>query len=83
NLGIDGGGTFVLSHANTYGSTTIYSGTVWLTTAGAAGAGNISFTPGLASTLKIDDAALTGNAFTNSISNFNPGQSIDLTGLHY
>ncbi|MGZ7305280.1 hypothetical protein ACXWQT_09655, partial [Streptococcus pyogenes] len=48
-----------------------------------AGAGNISFTPGLASTLKIDDAALTGNAFTNSISNFNPGQSIDLTGLHY
>ncbi len=32
NLGIDGGGTFVLSHANTYGSTTIYSGTAWLTT---------------------------------------------------
>ncbi|MHC2433787.1 Ig-like domain-containing protein [Bradyrhizobium sp. USDA 4451] len=83
NLGIDGGGTFVLSHANSYGSTTIYSGTVWLTTAGAAGTGTISFTTGLASTLKIDDAALTGNAFTNSISNFNPGQSIDLTGLHY
>nr|WP_283811343.1 Ig-like domain-containing protein [Bradyrhizobium uaiense] len=83
NLGIDGGGTFVLGHANTHGSTTIYSGTVWLTTAGAAGTGNISFTTGLASTLKIDDAALTGNAFANSISNFNPGQKIDLTGLHY
>ncbi|MGY4228639.1 hypothetical protein ACVMIH_006000 [Bradyrhizobium sp. USDA 4503] len=83
NLGIDGGGTFVLGHANTYGSTTIYSGTVWLATAGAAGTGNISFTTGLPGTLKIDDAALTGNALTNSISNFNPGQSIDLTGLHY
>ncbi|WP_198960843.1 Ig-like domain-containing protein [Bradyrhizobium sp. UFLA03-84] len=83
NLGIDGGGTFVLGHANSYGSTTIYAGTAWLTTSGAAGAGNISFTTGLGGTLKIDDAALTGNAFTNSISNFNPGQKIDLTGLAY
>ena len=83
NLGIDGGGTFVLSHANTYGSTTIYSGTAWLTTYGAAGTGNISFSTGLAGTLKIDNAALNGNAFTNTISNFNPGQKIDLTGLQY
>ncbi|QOZ37283.1 hypothetical protein XH92_41830 [Bradyrhizobium sp. CCBAU 53421] len=83
NLGIDGGGTLVLSHANTYGSTTIYSGTAWLTTYGAAGTGNISFTSGLGGTLKIDNAALNGNAFANSISNFNPGQKIDLTGLAY
>ena len=83
NLGIDGDGTFVLSHANTYASTTIYAGTAWLTSYGAAGTGNISFTTGLAGTLKIDDAALNGNAFTNSISNFNPGQKIDLTGLQY
>ncbi|MCS3582651.1 hypothetical protein M2192_006897 [Bradyrhizobium elkanii USDA 61] len=83
NLGIDGGGTFVLSHANTYGGTTIYSGTAWLTTYGAAGTGNISFSTGLAGTLKIDNAALNGNAFTNTISNFNPGQKIDLTGLAY
>ncbi|WP_338830264.1 Ig-like domain-containing protein [Bradyrhizobium sp. 27S5] len=84
NLGIDGGGTLVLGHAaNTYASTTIYSGTVWLTAAGAAGAGNISFTTGIAGTLKIDNAALSGNAFTNTIANFNPGQFIDLTGLQY
>ncbi|MCP1974733.1 Ig-like domain-containing protein [Bradyrhizobium elkanii] len=83
NLGVDGGGTLVLSHANTYGSTTIYSGTAWLTTYGAAGTGNISFSTGLAGTLKIDNAALNGNAFTNTISNFNPGQKIDLTGLAY
>ncbi|MCC8977059.1 beta strand repeat-containing protein, partial [Bradyrhizobium brasilense] len=84
NLGVDGGGTLVLGHAaNTYGSTTIYSGTVWLTAAGAAGTGNISFTTGIAGTLKIDNAALSGNAFTNTIANFNPGQFIDLTGLQY
>ncbi|GKQ56105.1 Ig-like domain-containing protein [Bradyrhizobium sp. Ce-3] len=84
NLGIDGGGTLVLGHAaNSYGSTTIYSGTVWLTAAGAAGTGNISFTSGIVGTLKIDNAALTGNAFTNTIVNFNPGQFIDLTGLQY
>ncbi|MGY3693799.1 hypothetical protein ACVIGA_003879 [Bradyrhizobium sp. USDA 3240] len=84
NLGIDGGGTLVLGHAaNTYGSTTIYSGTVWLTAVGAAGTGNISFTSGIVGTLKIDNAALTGNAFTNTIANFNPGQFIDLTGLQY
>ncbi len=50
---------------------------------GAAGTGNISFSTGLAGTLKIDNAALNGNAFTNTISNFNPGQKIDLTGLQY
>ncbi|MCP1840973.1 hypothetical protein ACVIHI_006109 [Bradyrhizobium sp. USDA 4524] len=84
NLGVDGGGTLVLGHAaNTYGSTTIYSGTVWLTAAGAAGTGNISFTTGIAGTLKIDNAALSGNAFANTIANFNPGQLIDLTGLQY
>ncbi|MCC8960603.1 autotransporter-associated beta strand repeat-containing protein, partial [Bradyrhizobium sp. Pear77] len=84
NLGIDGGGTFVLGHAaNTYSSTTIYSGTAWLATAGAAGTGTISFTSGLVGTLKIDNAALSGNAFTNTIANFNPGQFIDLTGLQY
>ncbi|MCC8943255.1 autotransporter-associated beta strand repeat-containing protein, partial [Bradyrhizobium sp. Arg68] len=84
NLGIDGGGTLVLGHAaNSYGNTTISSGTVWVTAAGAAGTGTISFTSGLVGTLKIDDAALSGNAFTNAIANFNPGQSIDLTGLHY
>ncbi|WP_167386908.1 Ig-like domain-containing protein [Bradyrhizobium mercantei] len=84
NLGIDGGGTLVLGHAaNSYGSTTIYSGTVWLTAAGAAGTGNISFTTGIVGTLKIDNAALSGNAFTNTIANFNPGQFIDLTGLQY
>ncbi|GIQ76412.1 Ig-like domain-containing protein [Bradyrhizobium sp. RD5-C2] len=84
NLGIDGGGTLVLGHAaNSYGNTTIYSGTVWLTAAGAAGTGNIAFTSGIVGTLKIDNAALTGNAFANTIANFNPGQFIDLTGLQY
>ncbi|WP_420968217.1 Ig-like domain-containing protein [Bradyrhizobium sp. B120] len=84
NLGIDGGGTLVLGHAaNSYGNTTIYSGTVWLTAAGAAGTGNISFTSGIVGTLKIDNAALSGNAFSNTIANFNPGQFIDLTGLQY
>ncbi|VIO66617.1 Adhesin BmaC autotransporter [Bradyrhizobium ivorense] len=84
NLGIDGGGTLALGHAaNSYGNTTILSGTVWVTAAGAAGTGTISFTSGIAGTLKIDNAALSGNAFTNTIANFNPGQSIDLTGLQY
>ncbi|VIO70303.1 Ig-like domain-containing protein [Bradyrhizobium ivorense] len=84
NLGIDGGGTLALGHAaNSYGNTTISSGTVWVTAAGAAGTGTISFTSGIAGTLKIDNAALSGNAFTNTIANFNPGQSIDLTGLQY
>ncbi len=72
-------GTVVLSASNTYtGNTTIDSGTLELAATNAAGTvGEIIF--GSSSSLTLEIAS--GDAPTNKIYNFLPGETIDLAGI--
>ena len=86
-LFIEGPGTLVLAHSNTYsGGTTIASGTLELAAAGAAGTGAISLrapdaTSQVGGTLQLDAAALPDGIFANPIYGFSKGTLIDLAGF--
>ena len=66
------------------GSIKLQSGTAEFTTAGA-GSGAITFAPtaGAAAVLQIDQAALSGGAFSGVIHEFGAGAAIDLSGLAF
>jgi T5SS/PEP-CTERM-associated repeat protein len=75
------GGTEKLDHTSTYtGGTLLSKGTLDLAAVNAAGTGAITFGSG-AQTLKIEDAAFSGDAFLTVIRSFNKGDKIDLTDL--
>ena len=76
-----GAGMLVLADSNSYGGgTTLEAGTLDLAALQAAGSGIITFATG-SQTLRIENAALSGNAFTNTIDSFGTGDAIDLAGL--
>jgi autotransporter-associated beta strand protein len=76
-----GAGMLVLADSNTYvGGTALEAGTLDLAALQAAGPGIITFASG-SQTLRIENAALSGNAFTNTIDSFGTGDAIDLAGL--
>ena len=78
-----GPGTLKLSGGNnTYsGGTTLEQGTLDLAVVGAAGTGAITFSG--PAELKIESAALSGNAFASAIHGFASGDTIDLSGLPF
>jgi len=78
-----GHGKLVLSHANnTYlGGTMLEAGTFEVAAIGAAGTGAITFA-GKAD-LAIDEAALSGHHFANSIDAFGKDDVLDLRGLRF
>jgi len=81
-----GGGTLVLSNGtNNYTlGTVIHAGTLDVAAAGAAGGDHdISFGDGEQGTLRVENAALSGNALTNHIVNFGDGDVLDLPGLAF
>jgi autotransporter-associated beta strand protein len=76
-----GAGMLVLADSNSYGGgTTLEAGTLDLAALQAAGLGIITFATG-SQTLRIENAALSGNAFANTIDSFGTGDAIDLAGL--
>jgi autotransporter-associated beta strand protein len=76
-----GAGMLVLADSNQYvGGTALEAGTLDLAALQAAGPGIITFASG-SQTLRIENAALSGNAFTNTIDSFGTGDAIDLAGL--
>jgi autotransporter-associated beta strand protein len=78
-----GTGTTVLAGNNSYsGGTTLVAGTLDLAAAHAAGSGAIAFGLG-EQTLRLENAALAGNAFDNTIKSFDVGDVIDLPGLAF
>jgi fibronectin-binding autotransporter adhesin len=80
-----GKGTLELSHAdNTYsGGTTLNLGIVDLDAVDAAGTGDVKFAAKSHATLKIENTALSGHTFGNSIDHFGEHDAIDLSGLHF
>jgi autotransporter-associated beta strand protein len=75
-------GNLVLSADNAYsGGTTLKAGTLDLAAVGAAGIGAITFVG--RATLKIENAALPGHIFGNSIDAFGKHDVLDLRGLHF
>jgi autotransporter-associated beta strand protein len=75
-------GTLVLSADNAYsGGTTLKAGTLDLGAAGAAGIGGIAFAGH--ATLRIENAAVSGNVFGNQIEFFGKHDVLDLRGLHF
>jgi autotransporter-associated beta strand protein len=75
-----------LSHAfNTYsGGTTIKAGILELAALGSAGTGDIAFKGvGKLKVLKIENAALLGHHFTNTIDFFDTHDALDLSGLKF
>ncbi len=80
-----GRGSLKLSGAdNTYsGGTTLKQGNLDLAALGAAGSGMITFAPASRATLTIDDAALSGHAFGNTIDHFGGHDFLDLAGLRF
>jgi autotransporter-associated beta strand protein len=78
-------GVLTLSHSNnTYsGGTFLNGGTLDLAAMGAAGAGAIKFGNTGSEILKIEDAALSGHAFGNTIDSFGIHDVIDLPNLMF
>jgi autotransporter-associated beta strand protein len=76
-----GKGTLTLSGANNSysGGTTLEQGTLDLAAIGAAGPGAISFAG--KATLKIENAALSGHIFTNTVDFFARHDVLDVAGL--
>jgi autotransporter-associated beta strand protein len=78
-----GAGTLTLSDANSYsGGTSLDGGTLDLAALGAAGTKTITFAKG-SEILKIENAALSADTFSNSINSFGVGDVIDLPGLAF
>ncbi|HEV2335370.1 MAG TPA: calcium-binding protein, partial [Stellaceae bacterium] len=78
SLTIKGAGEVVLSATNSYtGGTTLKGGTLSLQASGAAGTGMITFVYGRAATLIVGQ----GDIPTNIVSDFLPGDVIDLQGI--
>src|SRR5258705_8151400 len=75
-----GSGTTVLSGLNSYSGTTIASGTLDVAATGAAGTGAITFDVG-SQTLRIEQSALSGGDFANTIVGFVGSDVIDLAGI--
>ncbi len=79
SLLVEGSGTVELAVANQFtGGTTLAGGELLLETAQSAGSGAITFAGGSSASL-----ALASTTFTNTISGFATGDTIDLLGLTY
>jgi hypothetical protein len=75
-------GTLILSTDNAYsGGTTLKAGTLDLDSVGATGTGGIAFAGH--ATLRIENAALSGNAFGHQIEFFGKHDVLDLSGLRF
>jgi autotransporter-associated beta strand protein len=78
-----GAGELTVLGTNIYsGGTSLTGGTLDLAAIGAAGTGGITFVSNDA-ILKIENAALSAQAFGNPINDFDRGDSIDLPGLAF
>ncbi|MBN9023000.1 MAG: hypothetical protein J0H08_13080, partial [Rhizobiales bacterium] len=79
-----GSGTTVIASANTLtGQTLITDGTLHLSAFGAIGSGDVGFDMVGGETLMIDDVAMSGTAFANTVYGLGIGDAVDFTGLAF
>ncbi len=79
-----GSGTTVIASANSLtGQTLITDGTLRLSAIGALGSGDVGFDMVGGETLMIDDAAMSGTAFANTVYGLGLDDAVDFTGLSF
>lgn len=79
-----GEGTTIIAQANTYaGGTLLTAGILELSAVGAAGTGAVTFDYDGGETLRLADAALTDNAFANTVMALGEDDAVDFGGLAF